>query len=120
MQHTEQTTQEMQQCIDNCQECHSICVRTLSHCLQMSGKHAEHKHIRLLQDCIQICQTSADFMLRNSPLHPYTCAVCAEVCERCADDCERIDASDQMMQRCAEVCRTCAQSCRSMAGARAA
>jgi hypothetical protein len=119
MQHTSHLTQEMQACINNCQQCHASCVQTLNHCLQMGGKHAEYNHVRLLQDCIQICQTSADFMLRTSPLHTYTCSVCAEVCERCADDCSRLGANDQMMRQCAELCRTCAQSCRKMSDVQA-
>jgi hypothetical protein len=105
----------MEQCIQNCTDCHDICVETATHCLQKGGKHAEANHIRLLLDCAQICQTSADFMLRGSVLHGRTCEVCAEVCERCAQDCERIDPNDAQMQECAEMCRRCAQSCREMA-----
>ena len=113
MQHS---TSEMQQCIDNCQECHEICLRMVPHCLQKGGRHAEH--IRLLLDCAEICQTSANFMVRGSELHPLTCGACAEVCERCAEACERL-GDDDMMRRCAEVCRRCAQACRQMAGAMA-
>ena len=110
---------EMRQCIQECQNCHSICLETVPHCLEKGGPHAEAAHIRLLLDCAQICQTSADYMLRGSDLHVRTCAVCAEVCERCAADCERF-GDDEMMRRCAEVCRRCAQSCRQMSGGRVA
>lgn len=110
-----QMSQEMQECIDNCLTCHSTCVEATNHCLQMGGPHAEPTHIRLLMDCAQVCQTSADFMLRMSDLHPETCGVCADVCERCAIDCERF-GDDETMKACAQVCRKCAESCRSMAG----
>ena len=116
---THQMSPEMQQCIQNCMECHRICLETVPHCLQMGGKHAEAVHIRLLLDCAEICQTSANFMIRGSDLHTRTCAVCAEVCERCAEDCERIGAGDEQMRRCAEMCRRCADSCRRMASAAA-
>ena len=33
----------------------------------------------VLLDCAEICQTSANFMLRGSPLHTNTCAACAIV-----------------------------------------
>ena len=115
MPHHQHHTPEMEQCIQNCTDCHNICVETTSHCLQLGGKHAEANHIRLLLDCAQICQTSADFMLRGSDLHGRTCDVCAEVCQRCAEDCERIDPNDAQMKECAEMCRRCAQSCREMA-----
>jgi hypothetical protein len=42
---------EMQECIDNCTQCHNICVETIDHCLEMGGKHADTAHIRILQDC---------------------------------------------------------------------
>jgi hypothetical protein len=106
---------KMRECITNCQDTHSITVETINHCLQMGGKHAEPSHIRLLMDCAQICQTSADFMLRMSDIHPQTCGVCADVCEQCAVDCERF-GDDPMMKACAEMCRRCAASCREMEG----
>ncbi|RPI25557.1 MAG: four-helix bundle copper-binding protein [Chloroflexota bacterium] len=104
----------MRECIRECQNCHSICEETVIHCLQMGDEHADPGHIRLLLDCAQICQTSADFMLRGSDLHGRTCGVCAEVCERCAQSCERF-RDDSMMQQCAQACRSCAASCRKMA-----
>lgn len=106
----------MQDCITDCLDCHSVCLATIGHCLQKGGEHAEHAHIRLLQDCAQICITSADFMLRGSPLHQMTCRICAGVCEMCADDCAQI-ADDETMVLCVETCRRCAKSCSEMASA---
>ncbi|HWW76412.1 MAG TPA: four-helix bundle copper-binding protein [Pyrinomonadaceae bacterium] len=106
----------MQQCIQNCTECHRACLEMVAHCLGVGGQHAEPAHIRLLLDCAEICQTSADFMIRGSEFHGRTCGVCAEVCTRCAEECERLAGDDEMMKRCAEICRRCADSCRQMAG----
>jgi hypothetical protein len=66
-----------------------------------------------MMDCAEICQISANFMLRNSDLHVHTCAACAEVCQRCAEDCARM-SDDSRMGACAEMCRRCAESCRQM------
>ena len=107
--------QDLEQCIDNCRQCHETCLRTISYCLQQGGKHAEPSHIRLMLDCAQICATSADFMIRGSDLHRLTCGACAEVCDRCAEDCARM-SDDETMRRCADVCRRCADSCNRMAG----
>lgn len=112
---THQMSTEMRDCISNCTECHTICVETVNHCLEMGGKHAEASHIRELLDCAQVCATSADFMLRGSDLHANVCGVCAEACERCAESCERLAEEDELMLRCAEICRRCAESCRQMA-----
>lgn len=106
--------ERMRECIQECHECHDICLQTVAHCLEMGGEHAAPDHIRLLLDCAEICQTSANFMSRTSDFHGQVCGVCAEVCERCAEDCERF-GDDKMMQQCAEVCRSCASSCREMA-----
>jgi hypothetical protein len=111
------TTQEMKECGEICLECYTTCTETLSYCLEQGGEHVEAPHVTLLQDCIEICRTSADFLLRGSSLHATTCAACAEICERCAEDCARIGGEE--MDRCAEVCRRCAESCRQMSGARA-
>ena len=108
------TDQELRDCIANCLNCHSICTATITHCLEMGGQHAEMAHIRLMLDCAEICQTSANFMLRGSDLHSRTCGVCAEACERCARDCERF-GDDAHMRACAEACRRCADSCKHMA-----
>ena len=106
---------EMQDCINNCANCHAICIETISHCLQMGGKHADPAHIKLLMDCVQICETSEDFMLRMSQFHPQVCGTCADICEACAESCEALsEDSGDIMARCVEWCRTCAASCRKM------
>lgn len=107
---------DIQRCIDECVKCHRVCEATVQYCLQKGGKHAEADHIRILLDCADICQTSANFMLRGSPLHGRTCAVCADVCTRCAESCEQM-GDDEQMRACAEACRSCAESCRRMASA---
>lgn len=107
----------MHECIDNCSDCHDVCLTTVVHCLSMGGEHAAPDHIRMLLDCAQICDTSRDFMLRGSPRHHETCGLCAEICIACAEECEALGGEE--MQRCAEACRRCAESCRTMAQAAA-
>jgi hypothetical protein len=106
---------KMRECITECQDCASICIETITHCLTQGGKHAEASDIGLLANCADICATSAKFMLRGSELHTRTCEVCAEVCDACAESCEAMGDGD-FMKRCAEACRSCAESCREMAG----
>lgn len=127
----------MQQCIENCTTCHQVCLETFNYSLWLGGRYNESVHLRLLLDCVEICQTSANFMLRGSDLHRETCRACAVVCENCAQDCERYtvpgggsgapmsshsghspvskENTDEQLKYCAEVCRTCAKSCREMA-----
>jgi hypothetical protein len=106
----------MRECIENCKNCGAICLETMSHCLAMGGKHAEARHISVLVQCVEICRTSAGFMLLGSDAHPRVCGVCAEICRACADSCEKLAGEDNLMRQCAEMCRRCAESCERMAG----
>ncbi len=112
----EQFNHDIENCIVNCTECHRVCLETMQYCLSMGGEHAAMTRILLLADCAQICQTSADFMMRGSELHKEVCAACAEVCSRCGNHFALIDADDEQMQECAEVCLRCAATCGEMAG----
>jgi hypothetical protein len=105
---------EMEQCITDCMDCHSICMETTMYCLMKGGKYADPKLMRMLRDCSEMCQTTANFMLRESPMSPRMCSMCAEMCMECADMCEQFKG-DKMMTSCAEVCRRCAKSCEQMA-----
>lgn len=98
-------------CIANCTHCHQACLNAAAEWQGSRGAEGV-KHLRLLLDCADICQTSADFMLRRSDIHPQVCALCAEICQRCAEACERMEG--ELMRACAEACRRCAQSCREM------
>jgi hypothetical protein len=108
------TSAEMQQCIDACRNCASVCLSTAAnHCLEAGGKHVEPVHFRTMLDCAEICQTSANFMLRSSALHAHVCRACAEVCAACARSCEEVGDMDE----CVAACRRCAEECRKMAAA---
>ena len=112
---TAMMSREMQQCIQECLDCYSACTTTAAHCLEMGGKHAARQHQTALLDCATICQTSADFMLRGSPMHARVCGVCAEACRQCEEECRRMADGDEMMLQCAEACRRCGESCERMA-----
>ena len=104
---------EVRECMKDSLDCYQACTETTLRCLTMGGKHAEYKHLNLLLDCARICNTNADFMLRNSPYFPQTCGITADICDECADNCDRF--TDDFMKECARVCRRCAESCREMA-----
>lgn len=107
-------TDDMQMCIQNCIQCSQVCEHMVQHCLTKGGAHASPEHIRLLQDCAEICQLSAHFMIRDSNFHMRTCQTCAEICSACAEDCQRL-GDDEMMKMCADVCSRCAETCQKMA-----
>ncbi|HMS85725.1 MAG TPA: four-helix bundle copper-binding protein [Nitrospira sp.] len=108
-------SEDMQRCIQLCQDCHARCIQLINHCLTLEGRHADPVHIRLVMDCAQLCTVTADFMARASAFHGRTCSLCAELCRRCAGNCEQIAGEDQLMKQCADLCRRCAESCDRMA-----
>jgi hypothetical protein len=106
-------SEEVRECIQDCIDCFRTCSQTMIRCLSMGGKHAELEHVNLMMDCARICNTNADFMLRNSTYYPQTCGLTADICDECGDVCDRFE--DDFMKECASVCRRCAESCREMA-----
>lgn len=106
-------SEEVRECIQDNLDCFRICNQTLVRCLSIGGKHSEIEHVNLIIDCARICDTNADFMLRNSTYYPQTCGLTADICDECADTCDRFE--DDFMKECASVCRRCAESCREMA-----
>jgi hypothetical protein len=109
------TDHEMTTCIQLCRDCHAMCIQTIAHCLKLGGRHAAPDHIRLLVDCAQMCTTTVDYMLRESPFHDRTCRLCSDLCTLCAKDCEQVAGADQMVRQCIDMCRKCAGSCERMA-----
>ncbi|MCP2006371.1 four-helix bundle copper-binding protein [Duganella violaceipulchra] len=108
-----QTVNDMQDCIDACNNCHQACLQTaLTQCLQMGGRHVEPDHFRLMMDCSSICELSANFQLGGSPFSRRLCALCAEICHACALSCRGLDD----MEDCTRACEACEHSCRAMAG----
>lgn len=101
----------MQEAIKNCLDCHGMCVQMATNfCPDRGGRHVEREHLKLMVNCADICQTSANFMLSDSPLAGRICAACAEVCEACARSCEQVGD----MRDCVDQCRRTARSCKAM------
>lgn len=112
--HSGSGNSQMRECIDACLNCSAVCTETARRCLDLGGKHAEPQHITIMADCAEICQTSANFMLRGSAAHVETCSTCAAICRACEESCRQL--GDEMMARCADACSKCADSCEVMAG----
>ncbi|GAA0907458.1 four-helix bundle copper-binding protein [Streptomyces thermoalcalitolerans] len=108
-------SKEMQDCVQACMSCHTVCEETMSSCMQMGGQ-TQMQIMRALMDCSEMTRMCADMMMRRSPLAAEMCAMCAKACDMAAEACMSMP-DDKMMTRCAEECRRCAEMCRTMAGA---
>jgi hypothetical protein len=108
----EKMNSKMKSAIKSASECEEVCVKTINHCLEIGGEHAEKSHIALLTDCAEICALAKHSMMRESSVHMSICKACAEVCDACAESCEKLDGKE--MEDCAKACRKCAEDCREM------
>lgn len=63
-----------------------------------------------MQDCADICATSARYLSRHSPFAKAMIKKCAEICEACGRECARFP--DEASQLCARICFHCAKECR--------
>lgn len=91
-------------------ECHCACSEAINHCLERGGRLASKPLPLSLIDCAQICQLTADLLLRGSPLRHLMTSICVKACERCAQQCDRLE-DDDVLQQCAAACRRCAEAC---------
>jgi hypothetical protein len=110
---TGETADPWQDCVTQCWTCRNECQKIFfTHCLEEGGPHLEKDHVRIMMDCIEVCQAAADSMVRLSPSYAAICAACASVCEACADSCDSIES--EMMRQLGAACRACAAACRRM------
>ena len=100
---------EIEQCIQDCLNCHTVCIDTAQKCRQAGGDHGSKEHVQMMLDCAEMCLTAAHFMQHNSPLYGYVCQAAAQVSNHCANECEQMGDSD-----CANACRTASWSCDQM------
>ncbi|MAF59920.1 MULTISPECIES: four-helix bundle copper-binding protein [Sphingomonadales] len=104
----------MKDCIDLCAASHAMCLETANYVASSSRSPASAPLLTLLSDCAEICQATANSMLRRSALHTILCRACADACDQCARECEQ-RRDDPQLTHCAEACRRCAEGCRHMA-----
>src|SRR5262245_42102539 len=110
---TETRHAEMERCIQECGSCHDVCLSTVAYCLDRGSGYAEAAHLTMLLDCVDMCMTTANVLLRDSIAHRRTCELCADICDLCAESCAGFP-DDEAMTDCGEACLSCAAACRDM------
>jgi hypothetical protein len=102
-------------CIEATSACYTVCTETLSYSLDGGGHLFDERHLRLLIDCCEVCQTTQNALLRSSEVGTMLAAVCVEVCEKVAENCRKVDGMDSQLMECAETCDHTADCCRRLA-----
>ncbi|MFP4623321.1 MAG: four-helix bundle copper-binding protein [Gemmatimonadota bacterium] len=104
---------DMEQCIDDCTRTHQVLLTASGHALRHGGGENTAHMIRVMSDCVEMCQTASNFMLRGSPNHKRVCGVNARLCRDVAEEAGKFD--DDVMKKVREVAAACAESCERMA-----
>lgn len=105
----QQMNGQIDKCLENCWACHRVCLGTITQFLEMGGEQAQLSRIRLLRDSAEICQTTANFLIRNSEMQAVICSACAEICLRCAKEYKQFGSP--LTEECVDACERCAESC---------
>lgn len=63
----------MTDCVDHCITSHRMCLETAAYVTNQGGALATAALIAMLTDCAEICQTTANSMLRQSTFHRILC-----------------------------------------------
>ncbi len=104
-QNTPNTQIETQQAIQDLLNCQQVCSQTAETDRQSSGSHAGESHVQMLQDCAELCLTTAHFLQHGSALAGYLCQTCAQVTTIFANEFDEMGDTDV-----ANVCRNVAWS----------
>ena len=92
------------------QECHNMCRRMfMEYAPKESGRNLPYLHLKRLQACIEICGSTASYLLKDGVMAHRLCEITARICEQCADFCEKLEGED--FQHCAALCRETAEAC---------
>lgn len=104
--------QQMESCIEACNDCALANDRCAAACLKEQDVKAMASCISLNIDCAEICRLAVGVMARGSEATNTVCQACAAVCDMCADECDK--HPQQYCRDCANTCRRCAAECRQM------
>lgn len=92
------------------QECSATCEHMTKMMLYMPDVKNRVEQINLLRDCADICDTTEDYVARNSYFSKSIAAQCADICVTCGTECSKFP--DQASQMCAQICFNCAEECK--------
>ena len=66
-------------CKEECSKCISVCKKTLVHCTEIGGEHAQEEHIKVLKDCIAACQDAfIAIAKKDSTDEKFRCGACLD------------------------------------------
>lgn len=104
--------QEAERCIDALQACYAVCMRSVSYGYVKESGPLQEEHVRLMIDCAEMCQTAANFLIRESDHYLRICREAAEICKDLVSSCEGVDGMEGILS----ICDECVSACRVIVG----
>lgn len=99
-------------CVEACDDCQ----RTLRDAAHGVADGASKRPMRrLLLDCAEICEATANYASAGSVFLPEVVAGCVRICDECGAACEALPA-DAGLDACIDACRRAAAACFALSG----
>jgi hypothetical protein len=100
---------EIQEFLDLCLDCHRICLKTASYCLDRC-EGIDIKHFLSCAEAVNAC--ASDLLLNRSDAYN-SCLEASKSCVICAQEASK-HAEDLQMQKCMNISQECAEACLQM------
>ena len=100
---------ETKTCVAALQACHATCLQFATFdCMQGNYPRVGPNQFRLMLDCAELCQTAANFLIRDSDHYLRVCREALVICEDLASDCRKFPGMEAILAACDE----CVSACR--------
>lgn len=92
------------------QECAMACHQAFAfNAPKEAGMNLAYLHLKRLQACSEICETTARLLVREGVEMDQLCTITARICQQCADSCDQ--AKNTALEEVADICRQAAKAC---------
>lgn len=102
----------LQACVQACDDCQRILLDAARGGADGASGRAMR---RLLLDCAEICEATANYASAGSVFLPEVVAACVRLCDECGAACEALPA-DAGLDACIDACRRAAAACFALSG----
>ena len=108
----------LETCIAACFECVQVCSACADACLSEKMVGDLTKCIRTNLDCADVCDATGRVLSRHTGYDAHLTRrmleACMQACQSCGDVCSDHSSMHDHCRVCAESCRTCEQACRDL------
>lgn len=90
-------------------KCSAFCKFCANQCLNEHNIEMLKDCIRLDNDCSDVCETTANYLIRESGFCNDLVKICEQICRQCSDEC--LKHEHEHCKECAKICKECEEMC---------